>query len=425
MPAVRGKATERSRAGAGAQIDVSSPQGEAPFSLFGGDWLNRAYSRLGVGRYTRFALFKRCIAAVLLTYVPLALLAPLQGHAGGGFVANNFFADFAAYAQLLIALPLFLACEPIMDSRTRDVVRQLEFCGTIRDEDIARLHATGAAISRVQKSFWPDLACILVAFGLSLVILVPEFGPDPRPTWHVQDYGQWRSLSAVGAWAFLVSLPVLNYTWLRLVWKILLWTVFLLRITRMRLDLHPTHPDLTGGIGFISDAQGQFALFLLAYGISNVAAPVGYQITILDYDMGTMTVWGPLLGFAIGAPLLFTLPLFMFTRQLYREKQRALAIYRARVSDRSRRIESRWLPGDRDAQVAADEVRELTELGTLSAMFVHVEKMRVVPFDLRSFGQLLGSSFGSIATLLPLLHFDGKVTNLFDLLGKLFGHLGG
>jgi hypothetical protein len=74
-------------------------------------------------------------------------------------------------------------------------------------------------------------------------------------------------------------------------------------------------------------------------------------------------------------------------------------------------------------QSTSDEIRELTELTTLSTMFVHIEKMRVVPFDLRSMGQLMGSSFGSVATILPLLHFNGPATNIFEGLGKLLGHL--
>ena len=160
---------------------------------------------------------------------------------------------------------------------------------------------------------------------------MPEFGPHPSPTWHVQSYAHWRTFSLAGAWAFLIALPILNYLWLRFIWKILLWIFYLRQVSRMRLELHPTHADLTGGIGFISEAQSRFAVFILGYGISNVAASVGYEITILHYDFTTLPVWGPLVGFSIGAPLLFTLPLFMFTRQLFRAKRRALAIYRRRV----------------------------------------------------------------------------------------------
>lgn len=59
------------------------------------------------------------------------------------------------------------------------------------------------------------------------------------------------------------------------------------------------------------------------------------------------------------------------------------------------------------------------------ALFTRIQNMRVVPFDLRSFGQLAASSFGSVATLLPILHVNGDVSGVFDALGKLLGHLGG
>jgi hypothetical protein len=115
----------------------------------------------------------------------------------------------------------------------------------------------------------------------------------------------------------------------------------------------------------------------------------------------------------------------MFTAQLYRSKQRSLSLYRERVTEHSRVVEKRWLERSRSPESAVEEVRELTELSALGTMFTRIETMRVVPFDLRSFGQLLGSSLGSIAVLLPLLHANAKLTGIFDAIGKLLGHLAG
>jgi hypothetical protein len=396
-----------------------------PFSLFDGDWLNRVYAALHVSKHAPYRLSKRCAIVVILTWVPVAFFALLGGFVGGGLVATNFFADFAAYAQFLVAMPLFVIAEPIIDQSTRAAARQFISCGIIKPEDSQRLYRLHARIKQLLTSYWPDIVCVAFAYALSLAILVPEFGSKPLPTWHVQDYLRWRTLSWAGGWEFLVALPLLNYTWLRFVWKTLMWIFYLQRVSRIRLELHPTHVDLTGGIGFISNAQSQFAIFILAYGISNIAATVGYEITILHYDLSTMPVWGPLLGFAIGAPLLFTLPLFMFTRQLYCSKWRALEIYRQRVTEHSRQVEGHWLMNTRSVESAPDEIRELTELNTLGTMFTRIENMRIVPLDLRSFGQLVGSSLGSVATLLPILHVNGNVTGLFDAIGKLLGHLGG
>lgn len=396
-----------------------------PFSLFAGDRMQRLYAMLHVSRRAKYALLKRCLLMIAVTWVPVALLA-LHGHfTGGGLVATNFFADFAAYAQFLVAMPLFVLSEPIIDASTRLAAQQFVACRIIQHQDRGALKLINVRLKHLRTALWPDLVCVTLAYTLSLVILLPEFGAQPLPTWHVTDYEYWRTLSGAGAWEFFIALPLLNYTWLRFVWKILLWIYYLQRVSRMGLELHPTHADLTGGIGFISEAQSRFAIFILAYGISNVAATVGYEITILHYDLRTLPVWGPLVGFSIGAPLLFTLPLFVFTRQLARSKWRALAIYRERVTQHSRQVEERWLKSRHSPQSAPDEIRELTELSTLATMFGRIQQMRVVPFDLRSFSQLMGSSVGAVATILPVLHIHGDVTGIFDAIGKLLGHLGG
>ncbi|MEO8506507.1 MAG: hypothetical protein ABI593_02650 [Betaproteobacteria bacterium] len=378
---------------------------------------------MGLGTHTPFPIVKRCLVAILITYVPMAILAWRQGLIDTELTPTNFFADFAAYAQFLVGLPLYVVAEVIIDGSTREAASQFTRCGIISCEDRPRINQVHETLKRLRQSFRPDVACIALAYAFSLVILVPQFGADPLPTWHVHGEEHSRNLTAAGYWAFFIAIPVSNYIWMRLIWKIALWIFYLYRVSRMRLELHPTHPDLTGGIGFISEAQSRFALFILAFGISNVAAPVGYQIAVLNYELSILPVWGPLVLFTIGAPLLFTLPLFMFTKQLFRTRKRALAAYRERVTEHSRVVENRWLFGDR-SNSPQEEIRDLAEQSTLGAMFARIEHMRVIPFDLRSFAQLLGSTLGAMATLLPLLHAKGEMASLVEAISKLLGGLG-
>src|SRR5450432_3674459 len=81
---------------------------KVPFSLFEGDGLQLVYAQLGLSNNARFHLLKRCLLVILLTWVALAILALRQGLTGGGISPTNFFADFAAYAQFLLAMPLFM-----------------------------------------------------------------------------------------------------------------------------------------------------------------------------------------------------------------------------------------------------------------------------------------------------------------------------
>ena len=401
---------------------TSAPQ--TPFSLFEGDWLRRTWASLGLGTHTPFPIVRRCLVAVLITYVPMAILAWRQGLVDIELTPTNFFADFAAYAQFLVGLPLYIVAEVIIDGSTREAAEQFTRCGIISSEDAPRINQVDETLKRWRESFWPDAVCILMAYAFSLVILVPQFGSDPLPTWHVHGEGLSRNLTAAGYWTFFIAIPFSNYIWMRLIWKIVLWIYYLYSVSRMRLELHATHPDLTGGIGFISEAQGRYALFILAFGISNVAAPVGYQIAVLNYELSILPVWGPLVLFTVGAPLLFTLPLFMFTKQLFRTRKRALAAYRERVTAHSRVVESRWLFGGK-SNAPQEEIRDLAEQSTLGAMFERIERMRVIPFDLRSSVQLVGSTLGAMATLLPLLHAKGEMAGIVEAISKLLGQFGG
>lgn len=137
----------------------------------------------------------------------------------------------------------------------------------------------------------------------------------------------------------------------------------------------------------------KWAIVIFAYGISNVAAVIAYKVNIEKASLTLMPVWAPAVLFAVPAPLFFTLPLFLFTRQLFRAKRRALAAYRERARRHAESVEARWLGRHAAEPPAPSDVADLSNFAT---MFTRMQQMRVVPFDLGSFGHLLGSTLGSI-----------------------------
>lgn len=106
--------------------------------------------------------------------------------------------------QRFIAGPTFKALESAVDA---DAMWELWPCAP----RIFRIHGI---IKQWRESYWPDVGCILLAYTLSLAILVPQFGPQPLPTWHVHGDEHSRNLTAAGYWAFFIALPFLNYIWL-------------------------------------------------------------------------------------------------------------------------------------------------------------------------------------------------------------------
>lgn len=394
----------------------------APFSLFDGDLLNRQFARIGLGGRRVLDIAGRCALVVGLTWVPMALLALVQGLYSTRMEGTNYFADYAAYVQLLIALPLFIVAERVVSMGTREAARAFLETGVVSRDDVERVDASHREVERLRLWWKPEAVCIAAAYVLAFLTFLPEFRGADIVTWHTRTVGKLHVPTLPGAWALLVALPLLNYWWLRLSWKTLIWTWYLYRMSRLKLGLVASHPDRTGGIGFISEVQAKFALVIFAYGISNVAAVIAYKITIEHASPSLPPVWGTAVGFIIGAPFLFLAPLFMFTKQLDRTKRRALARYRERARHHAMTFEEKWLAGE--ALPATAQASELTEMNNLASVFDRIEHMRVVPFDLWSATQLIGSTAGSVATVLPLLRFEASLKDWLELLATLLRHGG-
>jgi hypothetical protein len=399
-----------------------APRTITSFSLFEGDLLNRSFARIGLKSRRVSDIAGRCVLVMVITWLPMAVLAVSQHLFSTRIEGRNFFADYAAYAQFLIALPLFIVGERVVSRATREAAHYFVEGGIVSPNDFTVVDRFHREVERFRLSLVPEVVCIALAYALALATILPDLFVHSMETWHTgagSDHTRTLfGLTGPGLWALLVALPILNYWWLRLAWKIIVWTRYLFRMSRLRLVLVASHPDQTGGIGFISEVQSQFALILFAYGISNVAAVIAYKVGIEGASFALPPVWGPALGFIVGGPALFTVPLLMFTKQLFRTKRRALATCRRQVLKRALAFEEQWLNDESGAGEESDSDL-LVEMNSVATIFTRIEQMRVVPFDLKSASQLLASTIGSVATVLPLLRIEGPLKVWLEVLSSL------
>ena len=426
------------------------------FSLFEGDLVNRGFDAIGLRSRRGIDLILRSLLLMGTTWGVVAVAALLATQVRGVPASENFFEDFAAYLQFIIGLPLFVVAEYIVNEHTREAANYFLVSGVVSSADTPLVEALHRQIERLRKSKVPDAICIILAYSLAIATILPKTA-SICPSWHTTPNPEKKAtaeqvrqaqrtacsellrqrqaevsaheaaqgaakepaaelklypshLNLAGRLEMLVALPLLNYWWLRWIWKIFLWSWYLWRISRRHLVLTPAHPDATGGIGFISDVQTKFGLVILAYGVSNIASSVSYQVGVEHKSWSLYTVWCPLLIFVVASPALFTLPLFMFTKQLYRAKKRAREELYEKVGERARAFESAW----RSAEPGVTLQNELFAWQQLRHLFVHVEEMRIVPFDLRSLSELLGQTLGSLVPLLAYLNLPEWITKLLE-----------
>ena len=127
----------------GAEISSPSPD---EFSLVLGGPLFQLFRRAHLsGGHLELAR-RRIFVISLLAWLPLLVLATVDGTVLGGDVRVPFLHDIDAHVRFLVALPLLIAAEVVVHQRMRVVVGQFTSLGLVPEKLRGRFDAAIASV---------------------------------------------------------------------------------------------------------------------------------------------------------------------------------------------------------------------------------------------------------------------------------------
>src|SRR4051794_27898579 len=106
------------------------------FSLVLGGPLYQLLRRSRLSSDDLALLHRRIVVLALFCWLPLALLAWLQGRALGGGIAIPFLHDIEVHVRFLVALPVLIVAELVVHRRITPVVRRFVERQIITTHDI-------------------------------------------------------------------------------------------------------------------------------------------------------------------------------------------------------------------------------------------------------------------------------------------------
>ena len=155
---------------------------------------------------------------------------------------------------------------------------------------------------------------------LAMIILIQTFPTEDIPFWHKAS-GGGAGYSWAGWWHTLVSAPVALVLLLGWLWRILIWGLFLFRVSRLDLQLVPTHPDLVGGLQFVGVSLRAF--LPLSFTISTIAAG-GVAYRVLTMGTSFFTFKYVIAAVVVVVLLLFVGPVLVFGGKLVEARRRGI-----------------------------------------------------------------------------------------------------
>jgi hypothetical protein len=204
-------------------------------------------------------------------------------------------------------------------------------------------------------------------------------------------------LTPAGFWYVFVSIPIFQFILLLWYWRIFIWFRFLWQVSRINLNLIPTHPDRCAGLAFLGKSAYAFGPILLAQG-AMLAGVLANRILYRGENLQSFKL--QIAGFVVFFVLAILGPLVMFTPRMARAKRKGLADYGVLAQSYVERFEQKWilhdLTPDEDL-LGADDIQSLADLGNSYAL---VREMRPIPFGLDDIIRLAATT---AVPLLPLL----------------------
>lgn len=334
---------------------------------------------LGVVRDDHRDVLRESTLFALVGWLPLMLLAAI----GRAWHAppEPLLHDYGVHARLLVAIPLFVAAQRALATRTREVVTRLAGDGFLDDRRaLARIARGADAWSRSPVLELGLLAIALLcseAMGTGILRASGLFGGEPLTA----------SRGPATLWYLWAAFPLFAFLALRFLVRWLAWTVSAWRVARLPLATEPMHPDRAGGLAFVALPTVAAALFVL--GMSAIAAASWASRGGHMVELGTSAaIW-------VALSLVLSLaPLVGFAGGLMRTRRRGLRDYDQLALSYTRQFHRRWIdrmPGPEllgtpdvqslnDLQSACHVVRELRPLPIEPRQLVLIIVAALVPF---------------------------------------------
>jgi hypothetical protein len=375
------------------------------------------YQLLRRARLTDDALMlqrRRIVVISLLAWLPLLVLAALGGRLVGGDVAVPFLMDVDVHVKFLVVIPLLVAAELVVHQRMRAVLAVFRDRNLIPVGAESRLEATVASAYRLRNSVLAEVLLIAFVYVVGITLVWRHYGALDAATWYATPTGDGTRLTLAGVWYGYVSLPVFQFLLCRWYYRIFIWSRLLWQVSRIELNLVPTHPDRVGGLGFLAATTYAFIPLLMAHGallagnVANQIFHVGASLT--QYRLEVLLLVILMLILVVG-------PLMVFAPQLAQARRVGLREYGTLAQGYVRNFDRKWLRGgadDGEPLLGSGDIQSLADLGN---SFAVIQDMRIVPVTTQAMLQLMA------ATVAPVVPLALTLMPLEELIKKLFGIL--
>jgi hypothetical protein len=381
-----------------SRLDVSLIRG-GPFYR-----LQQASRLIGADQWN---VGRRITFAIALGWVPLVLIKLLFDRGNLLFLIK----DYAINARILIAVPVLLLAQPLMESSFRTVVGHIYQARVLPPADLDPMDNIIAQVVRLRDSVLPELIILVLIAVHTATVYKSGLADTP---WLAYRVGDSLQLTLAGWYAVMVTATIFQFLLGLNLWKWLLWTIFAFRVSRLNLQVVPTHPDENGGLGFLGITPLAFTPIAFA-ATAVIAATFRHQI--LHSGAHLENFWMPAIVLVAIIALMAFGPLVVFVPRLAALRRKGILEYAILGQIQSTEFHEKWILNGAEHEANLIDAPEISTLCDYGQAYDRIKEMKPFPLDR---GALIGLALSVVIPALPTILAEiPLVVILKQLLGAL------
>ena len=373
-----------------AETGATAGLGLPDISLIRGGPFYRTLKAAKIIRGDQRDSLRLIIFAIVIGWVPVLLLTLLfRPEALASFLTNYRF-----ISRILIAIPVLLWGQKLMEERFRTVTVQIGNSHLLADANLLRMDEFMSGLRRLRDSFLPEFIILLLVAThtyFSLPILVdatPWLATATESGFHLTPAGWYTALISATIFQFLLGLSL---------WNWLLWTIFSFRLSRLPLNLVPSHPDQRGGLGFLGLTPVAFAPISFA---ATLVIGAEWRREILTHRAHLMDFKLPAIALVVVIAVIALLPLVFFVPRLTALRRIGVLEYSTLGQIQMTEFHEKWI-----THRAGHESEVLTEIESgnvidYSSTYDRIKQLVPIPVDV---GTLIPLALSILVPALPVV----------------------
>jgi hypothetical protein len=205
-------------------------------------------------------------------------------------------------------------------------------------------------------------------------------------------------------------MTLFRFLMLRWIWRLGLWSYFLWRVAKLKLNLVPTHPDRTAGLGYLEVVHMHFTPLVLAISAiqcASLAEEISSGKTAFE------AIYPALALVLLVDTFLFLGPLFIFTPKLWACEVAGRRDYMDLGQDYVTAFDKKWVragSAPKDSLLGTQDIQALSDLAGSVNVIRH---MHWVPIGKSLLISLAVAALAPVLLLLLLKYPIAELTQKF------------